>query len=559
LRGGKVLMKDSFFCFKRIVKSLPYVALFYVASCDKAKDTAHSFFSDKDSEALSLCISADVSCLDPRMGIDATSSQIIKMLFEGLMYIDERGEVVHAIAKSHDVSKDQKVYTFHLRDCQWSNGMDITAYDFEYSWKSILEPLGKDRSMAAHNFYIIKNVSHYLKGACDLKEVGIRALDAKTLQVELQNPVPYFLEALTNTWFFPVCKMMDQCSYSQKKENEKKIVSSGPFKLKGHKINNEILMQKNPLFWDAENVGLHKISISIIKDTMTRLCLFEKGRIDWLGKPLSGLPLDACAILRKEEKISVSPSLGVYWYFFNTERFPFTNKKMRQAFSLSINRDEITNFVLQSNEKPAQSIVPAAYNLSEKVYFDENHKEEARRLFFEALEELGIKKENLPELTLSYNSDETHQNVAQIIQHQVYSTLGIKLKLRHSDWRSHYLDLKQGDFCIGGMMWHSWIRDPMYVLQTFRFKEDGINMSRWQNEEYRNLLTASEKEISPSIRKKLLSSAHDVLMDEMPVMPVYYTTMAYGKSERLHNAFVLENSMLDLRHAHFGSKKNDAH
>lgn len=543
----------SCFVFGRIFALMGLLVLLF--SCQNTKDKAKSLLSGSEPKKLSLCISSDVSSLDPRYGVDATSSQIIKMLFEGLMYVDVKGHVAHAIAHSHKISSNKKIYTFHLRPCQWSNGMDITAYDFEYTWKSVICANQKYRSMAAHHFYIIKNVSKFLKSECSLDEVGIRALDARTFQVELEEAVPYFLESITNTWFFPICKFTDQTNGHWARESGKGFVCSGPFHLKRHRHNNEIFMEKNPLFWDAENVALHRVSVSVVKDTMTRLCLFEKGRINWVGRPLSGLPLDACAILKKENKITLSPSLGLYWYFFNTERFPFTNKKMRQAFSYALNRGEITDYILQAGEEPATTVLPSAYGLTESAFKD-NNKEKAKELFASALSELGIKKENLPELTISYNTDETHQNVAQAIQHQLYSVLGVKVKLRHTEWKVHYSNLMQGDYCIGGMMWHSWVRDPIYILQTFRSKDDGINLSRWQNDQYQKTLAASDRETNETQRRKLLAVAQSILMEEMPVMPIYFTSTAYGKSENLRNVNVLESSMLDVRHAYFEERSS---
>jgi oligopeptide transport system substrate-binding protein len=163
--------------------------------------------SEKRNKNLFLSISSDVMSMDPRYGADGTSSQTIKMLFEGLMCHDAQGRVCPAIAESFEVSSDKTTYIFTLRQCQWSNGIDITAYDFEYSWKSILDLDNKKASMAVHNFYILKNVLKYRSQECDLDQIGVKAIDARTLKVELENPISYFLEALTNTWFFPVCKI----------------------------------------------------------------------------------------------------------------------------------------------------------------------------------------------------------------------------------------------------------------------------------------------------------------------------------------------------------------
>ena len=506
---------------------------------------------NKAKDKLSLCISSDVTSLDPRYGLDGTSAIVIKMLFEGLTYIDASGKVVPGIAKSYEISADKKTYIFHLKDCRWSNGMDVTAYDFEYTWKSTINPHQKNRAVAVHNFYVLKNVEKYLRDECALHEIGIHSLDAKTLKVELENPIPYFLEAVTNSCFLPVCKFVDQTQAHWNRETGRKFVCNGPFHLKHHHCDNEVVLEKNPLFWNAEQVLLENISISIIKDTMARLYLFEKGELDWIGKPLSGLPPDACAILKKEDKISVSPSLASYWYFFNTERFPFTNEKMRLAFSYALNRKEVTDYMLQFNETPATSLVPKACGLLEEIYFEDNDPVKAQKLFKEALAEIGLKKENLPELSISYNSDEIHQNVAQIIQHQLFSVLGVKVKLKSMEWKVHYSNLVQGDFCIGGMMWQSWIRDPIYILQTFRSKFQGTNMARWESQQYQNVLNASDQEMDSVKRKDLLSIAQRIIMKEMPVMPVYFTSIAYAKSKNLQNVIVLESSQVDFRYAYF--------
>ena len=522
-----------------------------VFSCEKKALGSLETRLPKVQDKLSLCISSDVSSLDPRYGLDGTSTQVIKMLFEGLVYIDSSGKVAPAIAASYEISSDKKTYVFHLKDCQWSNGMDITAYDFEYTWKSILKGKQDQRSAAIHNFRVIKNVSAYLYGDVGLHEVGVQSLDAKTLKVELENPIPYFLEAISNTCFFPVCKLIDKTNPQWAREKEKKFVCNGAFHLLYHHYDNEVLLEKNPLFWDSKHVSLHKISVLVVEDAMTRLCLFEKGKIDWIGKPLSGLPLDACAILKKEDKITTFPSLAIYWYFFNTERFPFTNKKMRKAFAYAINRKEITDYVLQFNEIPATELLSKAYGLVEEEHFQDNDSEKAKVLLEEALLELGLKKENLPELSISYNSDEIHSNVAQIIQHQIFTVLGVKVKLKHVDWKTHYSNLVQGDYCIGGMMWQSWVRDPIYILQTFRSKNDGINMSRWENRLYQDVLDASEKEMNLTKRKELLALAQRIILEEMPVIPVYFNSITFSKHKELKDVSLVESSQIDFRHAYF--------
>src|ERR1700722_1614833 len=215
------------------------VCLFFLF-CGCSSSANNSFVSKKNSKKLlPISFSTEIRSLDPSIGIDGQSQVTIKMLFEGLMTFDLEGNLIPALAESYTVSKDLKTYTFILRDCNWSNGEQITAYDFEYSWKKVIGGNGKGSSV--HNYYPIKNVRSIIKGEKSVDEVGVKAVDAKTLVFDLECPVPYFLEAVATSSFYPVNARIDQTQPEWVTQVGEKFVCSGPFVLAKHKHNDELI------------------------------------------------------------------------------------------------------------------------------------------------------------------------------------------------------------------------------------------------------------------------------------------------------------------------------
>jgi oligopeptide transport system substrate-binding protein len=493
---------------------------------------------------LSIAFKQEVRSLDPRFGIEYPSAHVIHMLFEGLMRYNLKSEVEPAIARSYEVSADQKTYTFHLRRCFWSNGDLITAHDFEYSWKYVVDP--KSCTTGSHNFYCIKNAQAIIKGALPSDQLGVRALDAQTLRVELEHPTPYFLEVLITPSFLPVNSKVDR-ENPQWTLQEKDFVSNGPFLLEKNQVAHEIYVKKNPSYWDAKSIRLPGIKIGIIPDQITQLHLFDKGELDWIGRPLARIALDALENLKKQGRVSFKPHLGIYWLFLNTQSYPLNNKKMRLALAYAINRRLIVDHVLQEQEVPAMSLLPFSIALQDAPYFPDHNVEWAQKLFGEALDELGLSRDNLPELSFTISNDPIHIRVAQAIQEQWHQNLGITVHLTHPDWKTHFTNVQAHDYQIGGMNWLSWIRDPLYILNTFRYRSDGINMSQWEDPKYQTLLANAEEELDRNKRLAYLHEAETMIMEEMPVIPLYFTAMAYMKNQQLKDFHLSDVSDIDFR------------
>jgi oligopeptide transport system substrate-binding protein len=528
---------------------LSLLVLVSLTSCqNKERKISSAPSLKKEANFLRLNLAGDVNSLDPRQGYNHPSCFFVKLLFEGLMRLGPNGEIIPGAAASYEVSEDRKTYTFHLRPSKWTDGSEVTAYDFEYAWKKIVTPASATR--AAHNFYSIKNVQAALKGEVSVDEVGIRAIDCKTFVVELEYPAPYFLEAITTAPFRPIPSAVDQKDPQWASRKGRQFICNGPFRLKGWAHNNLVTLIKNSHYWRKDKIRLPGIAVSFVKEEVAQLMMFEKGELDWVGRPLAPLPLDALATLKKEGKFESFPACGLHWYFFNTETFPFNNKKMRLAFAYAINRREIVENMLQGDEQPAMGIFTASLALQQNPYFSDNDVTTARVLFDEALQEMGLTRETCPQISLSSPQSEANRRLSQIVQQQWNQAFGISVKLDSEEWKVYYDKVAQGNYQVAGMNWMTWIKDPIYILQIFKSKSGGMNMPKWEDARYQALLDASDQEIDTLKRRELLHQAEKLLLEEMPVAPVYFLTMTFARNPRLKNTCISDLSEVDFTWAH---------
>lgn len=510
--------------------------------CTKSRSSPHE-------KPLKVVFNAEVTILDPRSGIDNPTTHVIKHLFEGLMRVGLDGKPKEALAESYEVSEDKLKYTFHLRESYWSNGDPVTAHDFVYTWRSAVNP--KLKSTGAYYLYLLKNAQAIIEGHLPSESLGVSAPDDKTLIVELENPHPCFLEIVSTTIFYPVNSRLDKENPSWVTQDNHQFVCNGPFLLEKHLPQNKIVLKKNPNFWDAKQVPLPEIEIIFITDSITQLYMFEKGEIDWFGKPFSSVPLDALPTLKKEQKINVIPAANVSCFFLNTESPPLNNQKIRKALALAINREEIAEHFLLTNEQPACAIIPPLFGLKQTNYFKDHDLELAQQLFAEGLKELNISKEQFPKLTIRSPSLAVWDKLAQILQSQWAKNLGVWVKIESQEWKVHFANLQQGAYQIGGMGWYFTQRDPLYLLQIFYSKNDKLNIVKWENSEYKSLVDVARKESDWDKRNELLSQAEKMVLDEMLVIPIYFNTFSYCKNEKLKDVYFSELCDIDFRWAYF--------
>lgn len=495
-----------------------------------------------------LNLSSEPPSLDPRTAMDQTSAVILKMLFEGLTRLTPEGTPEPALAEKITLSNDGLTYTFHLRDSRWWDGEPVTAYDFQESWASLLDPAFA--SDFAYKLFLIKNGRAVKEGKLPLTALGVKVLDEKTLEVTLDHPTPYFLELLSTFFYFAAPRHIFKTYPRWAVEAGAHYVGNGPFKLVSWKHHNEIVVEKNPTYWDAEHVRLKGISLSMVEDASTELSLFEKGELDWAGKPLSiSLPFDAIERLKKEGKLLTGPRAGVYMYLFNTLKQPFNSVSMRKALAYAIHRQAIIDNIVQTPEIAATSLIPPEIGFPFHSYFADGNLEEARQLFKEALEELHLTAEQLPLISLSYNTSEGHHKIAQAIQQQWFDAFGFRVALNNAEWKVYLDKINSGDYDMARLTWAAEVHDPLTFFEVFQ--QSHHHSGGWKNPSYDHLIEQSNLTSDPEERKRFLLKAEEILMEEMPFIPIYFNSMSYVKNPRLKGVAMTGLGNIDFRWAYF--------
>lgn len=491
---------------------------------------------------------SEPASLDPRLVRDIPTITVGKMLFDGLLRFTETGPVC-SLARSFE--KKDKRYTFYLRECHWTNGAPITAFDFEYAWKKVLSPCFP--SEFANQLFIIKGGEAAKKGLLSLCDVGVWAEDSHTLVVELEYDHPHFLQLVSQPICYPIPLETELIDPSWADRQGEEFVCSGPFCLAYWNHGNELALRKNFLYWDSKVVKLEHIIVSMIEDEHTELNMYESGELDWAGSPNSSIPPEALPSLKPRGDLYIAPIAGTFCYKFNIEKPPFHSLKMRRAFALAINRKALVDNILQGNQMVAQSLVPPCMRDQFAFPFlkdKEGNQTLALKLFEEALEEEGWTRETLPPITLIFSKSEKTQKTAQAVQQDWNQTFGIQVSLQSYEWNVFIDRLAKRNYQVGGRGFVSDLNDPKTLLDLYRFRNGdlgGNNDTGWEKEEYIALLQEAEHSLEQ--REHLLNLAERLLLEEMPIVPLYHSTACYLKKDYVKGVYLSELCDLDFKRA----------
>ena len=468
-------------------------------------------------------------CLDPRRGGGQETRSFVKMLFDGLMRIDFQGNLSFAIAESYTRSENRLRYTFKLRDTVWSNGSPLVAYDFEYAWKKILSP---DFSTPfAFLFYPILNARKAKKGEVPLEKVGVKALDDKTLCVDLEYQAPYFLELTADALYSPVNHKIDQMHPNWSMQKDDRFIGNGPFRIRKNRPVYTYEMEKNPNYWNASQVYIDQI---LINKESTRTCfdMFNRNEIDYLGTPFH--PFEGNYHEVNQKKVFTIPSKKIFWACINTKQFPFYNLNLRKALAFAVDRNEILS-VNKLAQGPAFTIL--AKGVTQHCNSDCLIKEDKKKAKFflkKALKELQINEEDIPTFRLNYSKkNPLRKKAAEAIALQWHKILGLRFEIVCYPWNDFFDRITEGHFQIAMFNWYSWINDPIYTLSAFKYSDEKINFSRWHNPQFKHLLDLSDRELDPVQRMRYLADAEEILIREVPVIPLCYDENAFIKNPRL--------------------------
>lgn len=496
--------------------------------------------SKTNDDRIRLYIQSEPISLNPSLARDRRSQLVTRELFEGLTRLGQDGITKNALAKSVDVSTDGLTLTFHLKTSTWSNGTPLTAYDFEWAWKRIIDP--STGSPSAHSFFMIKNAKKAHSKECSLDEVGVVAINDKTLQVTLEGQAPYFLEMIANPIYSPLCRAAIERDNAWASSEGSRFVCNGPFFLKKHVINSEIILEKNPLYWDADNVPTKEFSFTIVEDPQTAYNMFKDGILDWYGDPCGWMSLEVIGDLKKENSLIAKTAGTVSWLYCHVSTPHLASPKIRKALAHAINRKELCEKLLQCHESPAFSILPPTMSGIVNPSFLDNRPDIANQLFAEGLSELGLTPTTFPPIVLSYWSDPSVKALMSAVQQQLEKALPIHIELQPVDWCTWTKKFSTGDFQLLCAFWFSSYNDPICTMQWYR-KHHG---TAWQCPEFQKLLDLSDISHSISDRKAYLNRAEALFLEELPTIPLVYTTLKYAKGKRIKGEVFSETGDVEL-------------
>ncbi len=487
-------------------------------------------------QVLNVNIKSEPPSLHPGMSTDTTSSAVLYQVFEGLTRVDQEEEIVPGMAESWDISEDELTYTFKLReDATWTNGDPVTASDFEYAWKWVLDPENPDADYA-YQLYPIKGAEDAKENGGSLDDVGITVEDDQTLVVELEQPTEYFLELTAFYTYYPINEEVTTANEDWSLDAGEDYVSNGPFKLVDWAHKDSITIEKNEDYWDADTVKLETINMNMIEEESTELQLFQNGDLDWVGDPTGSVPLAAIKSMKENDELEITDRGGLYYYTFNHDEEPFNNENIRKAFALAMDRQSIVDNVTQGEQKPAMALVPPSmFEENEEGYFKDNDVEKAKEHLEKGLEEMGL--DELPTVHLSYNTDEGHAAIAQAAQEMWKTNLEVDVELSNEEWAVYLDSLGEGDYQVGRIGWIADFNDAINFLEIFE-STGGNNYTNWENDEYKELIKESRTELDSDKRRDILREAEELFMDQMVINPVYFYTNLYAHQDNVKNITV---------------------
>ncbi|MEM7175540.1 MAG: peptide ABC transporter substrate-binding protein [Chlamydiota bacterium] len=513
----------SFLFFLALVANL-----LVTTSCEK-KSTKEKPGAEK-TLTLNFAIGGSLHPYD--LSVVATRVALSKWIFEGLTRLNQAGEYEPAGAEKIEISPCGRVYTFTIRDHNYSNGDPVTAFDYERFWKQSLEP--SSNCLKAFLFYPIKNAENAKKGLVPTDEVGVKAIDEKTLVVELNHPFSPFLGFLSLPIFVPF-----------KKDAQENPLFNGPFIPKEWKKENYLFLEKNRHFWDSSKVNLDAIKILMLQDAISALSLYDQGAIDWIGLPFCYLPSEISqAKIAKKEFTKQAEIACPFWIYLNTQSFPLSSPAIRKALSCAIDREEVAKYIFAGVTPLFDPIPdsPTQHSLSSEA-------QNARELFNQGLKELGLTEKTFPILKLSSCSDiDVYKKLSEHLQQRWQKVLGIRVELEVQEWNFFVSNINNGNYQLGGCFVS---RDYNHPLAHLEQLASPSNESLWDFPEYQTLISKLKRESDLQKQKDLIQKAVEILRDEVPVIWVVNKSQYGAHRKDLKGLCFDQKGQPDLRWAYF--------
>ena len=508
-------------------------------------------------------IGSEPTTLDSVVGNDQYSGSVLTNTMEPLTRLAEKdGKNVRegAGAESWESNEDGTVWTFHLRDNNWSDGQPVKAQDYVYSIVRTLTP-----ETGSPNSYLItcvKNANAVLAGEMDPSELGVKAIDDKTVEFTLEQPTPYFLSLTDTRVMMPQRQdIVEQYgeSYGAEASN---LVYNGPFKLESWMHNSELVLVKNDQYWDKDNVNLQTINYKIMNDENTIFNSFTNGSIDSCG---CGTPewMQKFEAMENVDYIHYT-SPAVRFNFYNTKDELFQNANIRNAFTLALDREDIVNTIYFGTMSPAYSWVPDGVSTGEQGIYRAQVEEplkamyetaDPKELLLKGMEELGLGSDpSTLEVTFSLGGvDQWMKNYGEYYQQTFKNVLGVNVVLDFNEWGTFQSKVNSGDYQMGYMSWGIDYNDPYSMLAVMYSSSNNINTG-WVNEKYDELLDQAAVEMDDAKRLELYKEAETILFEEGPLCPVVNEAANTFRYNYIKNSNTMPFTSTGLKYAYVSGR-----
>lgn len=484
-----------------------------------AADTATGDLAD--TQEIVINNGAEPQSLDPHKVSGVPESNILRQMFVGLVSTDQDGKTIPGMATEWS-SPDNKVWTFKLRDAKWSNGDPVTAHDFVYSFRRLTDPATESPYQTYLADTKVVNAQKVADGKVKPEELGVKAIDDKTLEITLEEPVPYFADTLFHSSVKPVHQKTVE-AFGEKWTSPANFVGNGPYKLTDWVVNERIVMERNPQYYDDANTTINKATLLAVGDGPTTVNRYKAGEIDVTDT----IPQQLFDSLKAEipNEVKVSPNLCTYYYEFNHTKKPFDDVRVRKALALTMDRETITDKILKQGQTPAYQYTPTA--IAGGVKFEPEWKswdkarrtEEAKKL----LNEAGYNEQNPLKFELLYNTSEAHKQLATAAASFWKEALGfVEVELVNQEWKT-YLETRQHQkhqVSRGG--WCADYNEASTFLNTFK-SDNSSNYGKYNNPEYDKIvLSTLSGDVTPEKRTELYNQAEALLDKDTATIFVYH-------------------------------------
>jgi len=524
------------------------------ASSEATSTTASSESTGDAAQELTFVLSNIPDGLDPSVTNNSFAQYVLINCFEGLVTYDSTGTLVPGNAESWDISDDGLTYTFHLRDgLKWSDGSDLTAEDYVYTIQRVLTPATAAQYVSMATDYI-KNAQEYYDGTATADDLGVKALDDKTLEITLVQPTSYFIDILSMWTFSPVQKATVEANGDKWSTEADTYICNGPFKIASMSMNENVILEKNENYWDAENVSLQKVTFRYVLDQATALTAYESGEVDGVAS----IPSSDFARLKAENAgVQTSPSYGTVYYDFNCSAEPVNNVLVRKAICLAIDRQSIIDNVVQVDAQPAYSFLAPGYSVDGKDIT------EGRESFGlsatadvegaqAALAEAGYPNgEGFPTLTLSYYDNDTVKKVVEAMAEMLKNNLNINVEVSSNEWSIFYDDVQKGNYQVAAMGWSADYVNPMSFLPLCKTGDSSNNLF-YSNADYDALVDQVKAENDPAKAAELTLQADAIVSNDYAVLPLYYKSNNYLMHDNISGFYMTASGNLFFKDVKVG-------